>query len=121
MSEKNVWSIDELVSLTSDVQKTTILYRGKEFAFQFCELSETEEPKLKWLKEGSTEEERAAWAAEVGTERILLMIDKANEKNPDDATVSGENWKTLPATLRYQLTSNILQVETEFKEDFISG
>jgi hypothetical protein len=121
MSDENKWSIDELVSLTSEVQSGLIDFRGKEFAFQFCELEEKEEPKLKWLGEGASEEERAAWAAEVGTERILLMIDKANKKNPDGATVSGENWKSLPATLRYQLTSEILQVETQVKEDFMSG
>ena len=121
MTDKNVWSIDELVSLTSEVQTGEVDYRNKGFTFQFCELAEAEEPKLKWLGEDVSEEERAAWAAEVGTERILLMIDKANKKNPDGATVSGENWKSLPATLRYLLTSEILQVETQVKDDFISG
>jgi|TARA_Y100000310_G_C20616654_1_gene781009 hypothetical protein len=121
MTEENVWSVKDLVSLTTDVQTETILYRGKDFTFQFCELEEQEEPKLKWLDENASEDRRAEWASKVGTERILLMIDKANEKNPKGATVSGKNWKTLPATLRYQVAAVILQVETQFKENFTIG
>tara|TARA_Y100000310_G_scaffold34314_1_gene32504 strand:- start:589 stop:954 length:366 start_codon:yes stop_codon:yes gene_type:complete len=121
MTEENVWSVDDLVSLTTEVQTTSINYRGKDFTFQFCELEEQEEPKLKWLREEATDEERAEWASQVGTERILLMIDKANKKNPEGATVSGKNWKTLPSTLRYQVAAEILQVETLLKENFTIG
>lgn len=121
MSDENVWTIDELVSLTTDVQTTTINYRGKDFTFQFCELEEQEEPKLKWLSDKASDDERAVWAAEVGIERILLMIDKANEHNPDGTTVSSETWKSLPATLRYMITTEILQVEDTAKENFITG
>jgi len=121
MSEENVWTIEELVSLTKEVQTSTVNYRGKDFTFQFCELEEQEEPKLKFLPEDIPEDERAEWATEVGTERILLMIDKANKKNPDSATLTGESWKSLPATLRYLVTAEVLQVETSAKENFITG
>jgi len=121
MTEENVWSVKDLVSLTTDVQTETIPYRNKDFTFQYCELEEQEEPKLKWLDDSASDDERAQWASRVGTERILLMIDKANEKNPKGATVSSENWKSLPATLRYQVAAEILQVETGLKENFTIG
>lgn len=121
MSEKNGWSIDELVSLTTEVQTSTVNYRGRDFTFQFCELEEKEEPKLKMLPDNVPDEERAKWATEVGTERILLMIEKANDKNPEGATVTSEKWSSLPATLRYLITAEILQVETNVKENFITG
>jgi|TARA_R100000049_G_C1910478_1_gene57969 hypothetical protein len=121
MTKKNVWSVEELVSLTSEVQTGAITYRGREFGFQFCELKEKEEPKIKWLPENVKEEERAAWATEIGVERILLMIDKANKKNPDGATITSDNWNALPATLRYTITSEILQVETQAKGNFTIG
>jgi len=121
MSEENVWTIDELVSLTAEVQTTTVNYRGKNLDFQFCELEEQEEPKLRWLSTEASDDERAVWAAQIGTERILLMIDKANKKNPDGTTITSKSWKSLPATLRYQITSEILQVENDVKENFITG
>tara|TARA_Y100000310_G_scaffold34237_1_gene32378 strand:+ start:445 stop:810 length:366 start_codon:yes stop_codon:yes gene_type:complete len=121
MTKKNVWSVEELVSLTTEVQTQTISYRGKEFKFQFCELKEKEEPKLRWLPDDVSEDDRAAWATEIGIERILLMIDKANKKNPEGATITSENWNALPATLRYTITSEILQVETDIKGNFTIG
>ena len=36
MSE-DVWTIEELVALTEDVQQGEVEYRGKKFEFQFCE------------------------------------------------------------------------------------
>jgi len=50
-----------------------------------------------------------------------LMIDKANTLNPDGTTVTGESWKSLPATLRYQITAEILQVENDSKANFTTG
>ena len=46
------------------------------------------------------------------------MIEKANDKNPDGATLSGEVWSSLPTTLRYQIANKILGVEGEVKENF---
>ena len=46
------------------------------------------------------------------------MIEKANDKNPDDATLSAETWSALPTTLRYQIANKILGVEGEVKENF---
>ena len=45
MPEQNTWTIEELVALTDKVQNGTVEFRGKPFEFQFCELSEKEEPK----------------------------------------------------------------------------
>ena len=46
MTEKKIWSMDELVALTDEVQKEQVEYRGKVVEFQFCELTEKEEPKF---------------------------------------------------------------------------
>ena len=41
-----IWTIDELVSLTENVQSKDIEYNGKTVPVQWCELTEAEEPKL---------------------------------------------------------------------------
>ena len=41
--DANVWTIEELVELTDQVQTGKVTYRGKDFHFQFCELAEKEE------------------------------------------------------------------------------
>ena len=122
MSEKaNVWTIEELVELTDQVQKGLVTYRGKEFHFQYCELAEKEEPNLKALPEKATDQEKQDWATESGTERILAMIQKANDKNPDGTTITSDNWSDVPLTLRYQITSEILSYQQEATENFTTG
>ena len=59
-NKESVWSIDELVSLTDDVQEDSIEYKGKKFTFQFCELVEAEEPKYTGIPESASEEEKNA-------------------------------------------------------------
>ena len=81
--EKEVWSMEELVALTDEVQKEAIEYRGKEVEFQFCELTESEEPKFKNLGANATEDEKMSMYQELGSQRCIKMILKANEKNPD--------------------------------------
>ena len=49
------------------------------------------------------------------------MIKKANNKNPDGITLTNENWATVPVTLRYQITSEILSYQQEVTENFITG
>ena len=99
----------------------TVKYRGKEFHFQFCELTEQEEPQLKALADNATAQEKQDWATETGTERILAMIEKANKKNPDGITLTSENWSSVPVTLRYQITSDVLSFQQEITENFITG
>ena len=122
MSEKaNVWTIEELIESTEEVQKASVKYRGKDFNFQYCELTEKEEPNLKALPKTATEQEQQDWATETGTERILAMIQKANDKNPDKATITSDNWSDIPLTLRYQITSEILSYQQEATENFTTG
>ena len=119
--DANVWTIEELVELTDQVQTGKVTYRGKDFHFQFCELAEKEEPNLKALPETATEQEKQDWATEAGIERILAMIKKANDKNPDGITLTSENWSSVPVTLRYQITSEILSYQQEVTENFTTG
>jgi hypothetical protein len=42
MTEKESWSMDELVALTDEVQNGEVEFRGKTVTFQFCELAEKE-------------------------------------------------------------------------------
>jgi len=122
MSEKaNVWTIEELIESTEEVQKASVKYRGKDFNFQYCELTEKEEPNLKALPKTATEQEQQDWATETGTERILAMIEKANDKNPDESTINSDNWSDIPLTLRYQITSEILSYQQEATENFTTG
>ena len=119
--DANVWTIEELVKLTDQVQTGKVTYRGKDFHFQFCELAEKEEPNLKALPETATEQEKQDWATEAGIERILAMIKKANDKNPDGVTLTEENWSTVPVTIRYHITSEILSYQQEITENFTTG
>jgi hypothetical protein len=122
MTENNEqWSIEELVALVDEVQEGEVTYLGKNFNFQWCELTEAEEPKVNFLSPDATDAEKGEWYGKVGTERIIAMISKANDKNPDGITVSGELWNKLPATLRYNITGFILGVKEDNKANFISG
>jgi hypothetical protein len=49
------------------------------------------------------------------------MIEKANEKNPDGATLNEESWTKLPTTLRYQIANKIMGINAEVKENFTMG
>ena len=121
MTEKNMketWSMDDLVALTDEVQTDEIDYRGKLVKFQFCELTESEEPKFKNLGPDITEDEKMAVYQELGSERCLRMILKANEKNPDGATLGEEHWSGLPTTLRFAIANKIMGVEGAVKENF---
>jgi len=108
MTENEVWTIDELVALTDEVQTGTTEYNGKDFVFQYCELTEGEEPKLKFPAEGASQEEQNEAYKEIGQARILAMLLKANEKNPDGVTITEENWSKLPSTIRWGVSNYIL-------------
>ena len=89
MEEKKIWSMDELVALTDEVQINEVVFRGKLVEFQYCELTEQE----------------------LGSQRVLKMIQKANEKNPDGPVIVEEQWSLLPTTLRYAISNKILGAE----------
>ena len=120
-NKESVWSIDELVSLTDDVQEDSIEYKGKKFTFQFCELVEAEEPKYTGIPESASEEEKNAIYQELGAERILAMIEKANNKNPDGESINREAWPLLPSSIRYAITATVLNVSSLAQESFQTG
>ncbi len=105
---ENVWSIEELVALTDEVQKKETEYNGKKLVFQYCELTEAEEPKLVLPAAGASKEEENEAYKEIGQARILAMIVKANDKNPEGASVTAENWPKLPSTIRWGISNSIL-------------
>ena len=108
MKENGVWNIDELVALTDEVQTGTTEYNGKDFVFQYCELTEGEEPKLKFPSEGASQDEQNEAYKEIGQTRILAMLLKANDKNPDGTTITEENWPKIPSTVRWGISNYIL-------------
>jgi len=81
MSEE-VWTMEELVALTDEVQTEELEFRGKKVKFQFCELTESEEPKMKMPDESLPEEEKMAIYQEIGANRVKKMLEKANAKKP---------------------------------------
>jgi len=115
--KKEIWSMEELVALTDEVQIDEVIFREKLVEFQFCELTEKEEPKIANI-ENMPEDEKMGYYQELGTERVMKMVSKANEKNPDGPCISEEQWKLLPTTLRYSISNKILGVESEVKENF---
>jgi type II secretory pathway component PulJ len=115
---EEVWTMDELVALTDEVQQGTISFRGKTVSFQFCELTESEEPKMKMPDDSMSEEDKLAIYQEIGANRVKKMLDKANEKNPDGNKIDTNLWEKLPTTLRYNISNDILGVQQEVSENF---
>ena len=91
------WSMDALVE-----------FRGKAVKFQFCELTEKEEPKFTGISERMAEDKKMQMYQELGSKRILRMLLKANKKQPDGPAISQEQWALLPTTLRYQISNTIM-------------
>ena len=114
----STWTMDDLVALTDEVQEGEIEFRGKVVNYQFCELIESEEPKFKPLSDRASEEEKMAYYTDIGAKRILAMLEKANEKNPEGPCITGDHWGLLPTTLRYQISNDIMGIEQESRENF---
>jgi hypothetical protein len=112
-----IWTIDELVSLTENVQSKDIEYNGKTVPVQWCELTEAEEPKLSLPDENLNEDEKNQHFAELASVRVLTMVNKANEKNPDGAFLNDDVWTKLPTTLRWRIQNTVLGTG-ESKENF---
>lgn len=110
--------MEDLVALTDDVQIAEVVFRGKVVEFQFCELTEVEEPRLAPVDETLPEEEKMGLYQEIGAARVAKMLSKANEKNPDGPCISEEQWVLLPTTLRYQISNKILGVEEVAEANF---
>ena len=113
-----MWSMDDLIALTDEVQQGEVEFRGKLVKYQFCELVEKEEPKFKPVPDTASEEQKMAMYTEIGSKRILRMLEKANEKNPEGPSITKEHWGLLPTTLRYQISNEIMGVEQESRENF---
>jgi hypothetical protein len=118
MEEKKVWSMDQLVALTDEVQISEVVFRGGIVEFQFCELTEKEEPKMLGISDDMPEEEKMGLYQELGSERVVRMIEKANDKNPDGPIIEAKSWKLLPTTLRYTISNKILGAEEIAVENF---
>ena len=107
--KKEVWTIDQLVELTEKVQTDSINYMDKELPIQWCDLVESEEPKVDLASiDAADEGQKQEIFAQFGTERVLAMVEKANKKNPKGATITRESWEKIPATIRWQLSGSVL-------------
>ncbi len=118
MEEKKIWSMDDLVALTDEVQIGEVVFRGGVVEFQYCELTEKEEPKLPAMNDNLPEEEKMGMYQELGSKRVMKIIQKANEKNTDGPLISEEQWALIPTTLRYAISNNILGAEELAQANF---
>jgi|TARA_R100001015_G_scaffold9647_1_gene3781 hypothetical protein len=115
MENKEMWTIDELTSLTTTVQSAEIEYQGKVLPVQWCELTESEEPKMSMAPEDVDETQHYA---EIASERMLAMINKANTLNPEGKTLDESSWKLLPTTLRWSISNTVMQTKDSNQSDF---
>ena len=107
--KKEIWTIDELVELTEKVQTDSVSYQEKELPIQWCDLVESEEPKVDLAAVDSADEStKQDLFAKFGTARVLAMVEKANKKNPEGATITRDSWDKIPATIRWQLSGIVL-------------
>ena len=63
-------------------------------------------------------EEQTEFYKQIAGERVLAMIEKANEKEPDTVSITGDNWGSLPTTLRWNVSGIVLGTTSE---NFTSG
>ena len=113
---KEMWTIEDLVQMTEEVQTADLEWQGKTLKIQWCELVESEEPKLAIPDDNLSDEEQTEVYKEMASARVLAMINKANTKNPEGTSVTEENWGSLPTTLRWNLQTKILNAD--IKESF---
>jgi len=113
-----MWSMDELVALTDEVQEEEVEFRGKAVKFQFCELTEKEEPKFTGISENMAEDKKMQMYQDLGSKRVLKMLLKANKKNPEGPVVTQEQWAMLPTTLRFKISNTVIGAEAEVSESF---
>jgi len=112
------WSLEELTSMTDEVQEETVLFKEKNLTYQYCELTAAEEPNFGSLPDGASDEEKMAYYTKIGGDRILSMLVKANDKKPDGPCISKEKWELLPTTLRYSISNQIMGVKEDVAANF---
>ena len=108
-----MWSMDDLIALTDEIQSEDLDYKGKSITVQWCELVESEEPKMLIPDDSQTEEEKNSYYSELANKKILKMIVKANEKNPDGSSITEEVWSKLPTSLKYKVSAKVMGTETD--------
>ena len=115
MTENKVemWSMDDLIALTDEVQSEDMDYKGKTITVQWCELVESEEPKMIIPDDDTSEDEKNAYYSELANKKILKMIEKANGKNPEGTFINGEVWSKLPTSLKYKISAKVMGTETD--------
>jgi hypothetical protein len=116
--EKEMWTVDDLVSMVNEVQTAEIEWSGKTLKIQWCELVEAEEPKMVMPDDNAPSEEQTEYYKQLAGARVLKMLEKANEKSPETKTLGEENWDNLPTTLRWQISSKVLG---QSSENFTTG
>jgi hypothetical protein len=116
--KQEIWTIEELVSMTEEVQSRELVWHRKALNIQWCELTEEEEPKMIVPDDNQTSEEQSEYFKKIAGERVLAMISKANKKSPEEATITVDNWGSMPTTLRWNISSEILGT---LNESFTSG
>jgi hypothetical protein len=112
------WTLEELTSMTDEVQQDAVLFKEKNLAYQYCELTAAEEPSFGALEAGASEEQKMEYYTKIGSERILTMLEKANEKNPEGPCISKETWELLPTTLRYSISNQVMGVKEDVAANF---
>jgi len=117
--EKQVWTIEELVAMTETVQTADIEYAGKSLPIQWCELTESEEPKMVVPDEETPAEEVSDYYKGLAQERVGRMLEKANKLSPDTVTLTPESWEKLPTTIRWSISGKVLGGEAS--QDFTTG
>ena len=109
MTEKmESWSMDDLIALTDEIQTEVLEYNGKTLQVQWCELVESEEPKMIIPSEETPEDEKNEYYTQLAAEKIQKMIEKANEKNPEGAFLTPDVWSKLPTSLKYQVSAKVM-------------
>jgi hypothetical protein len=111
--EKEMWTIEELVEMTENVQHKEIAWAGKALNIQWCELIEAEEPKMALPDDEAPAEEQTEYYKKLAGDRVLCMIEKANGKQPDAVSITKDNWVSLPTTLRWNIQAIILGTSNE--------
>ena len=94
MTEKKIWSMDELVALTDEVQTAEVDFRDGTVEFQFCELTEKEEPKFTGVSDDLPEEEKRRLKLEKGentdpTREFLKMAGLSSSSSSMDSSSMG--------------------------------
>ena len=114
MTEKmESWSMEDLISLTDEIQTEELKYKGKIVNVQWCELVEAEEPKMAIPSDDTPEEDKNEYYVQLAAEKIQKMIEKANEKNPEGTFLTAEVWSKLPTTLKYKVSAKVMGTDTD--------